>query len=442
MNKTKIELSHIQFSLLFTALLYTVCNWINFDRIAKWFLLGDTIDYAALFAYLVFGWCFLLAFFVLLAYRWTIKPLALLFIVLSATATYFIAKYNVAVDRTMVINSLHTDATEVGSLLSVQMVPYALFLIVLPSSMVLSVKIRFQRTSKYLASSLCVFILALAVGAGLIYLEYPSIHRAGNVSNKAIINSLVPVNLIRSIASASYRSLAPYWQRTALPTEITGQITQQQDLVVVLAIGESARQKNFSLYGYTKNNTNPILSKDKSLHALNGRAKIGSTLLALPEILEKGGIKLPAITHALGIETACYVNFKLYDNCNAVGEVAVRDCGHNGRCYDEDVIPLLEENLNSYKNGQRLVVLHLGGGSHGPIYKDRHPPEFQVFNPQCLDADVVNQCSIEQLYNSYDNTIVYTDYVLGKAIDKLGNYIHKSVGPVLLPALLKFKFLI
>ena len=74
---------------------------------------------------------------------------------------------------------------------------------------------------------------------------------------------------------------------------------------------------------------------------------------------------------------------------------------------------MLEDNLRTYASGYRFVVLHLGGGSHGPVYSDRHPPEFQRFKPMCTEADVANQCTVEQLYNSYDNTILYTDYVLG-----------------------------
>jgi lipid A ethanolaminephosphotransferase len=63
--------------------------------------------------------------------------------------------------------------------------------------------------------------------------------------------------------------------------------------------------------------------------------------------------------------------------------------------------------------------LHLGGGSHGPSYHERYPEEFQRFKPMCFDADVVNKCTVEQLYNSYDNTILYVDDVLGKIVTKL-----------------------
>ncbi len=80
---------------------------------------------------------------------------------------------------------------------------------------------------------------------------------------------------------------------------------------------------------------------------------------------------------------------------------------------------MLDKNLQSYTSGYRFIILHLGGGSHGPSYRDRCPAEFQKFTPHCFDADVVNHCTKEQLYNSYDNTILYVDHVLSEIINKL-----------------------
>lgn len=418
-KQLKIDVSHTSFAMLFTTSLYVVCNALNIDKIAKWFSLGDGIDYVGLLAYLVFGLCVFMAFFVLLSHRWTVKPLAIVFILLSTAVTYFISKYNVAIDRTMVMNSVYTDATEVGSLLSIHMLPYLFFLTIVPIALVLSLNITFHKAVRYVPVSLGLSLLLLILGVGLVYLNYNSIHRAGNISNKYIIDKLVPINYMRSVASAVHRAIESNNRKNKQSVVITGNITSMDDLVVVLAIGETSRQKSFNLYGYDRKITNPVLLKDKDLHVLNGKARIGTTLLALPEILQKNDIKLPAITSKLGINTACYVNYKLYDNCDAVGEIHVENCGHGGKCYDEDVIPLLENNLKTYESGYRFVVLHLGGGSHGPKYSDRHPPEFQKFKPQCLEADVVNHCSKEELYNSYDNTILYVDYVLGETIKKL-----------------------
>lgn len=385
----------------------------------QWFTLGESIDYAGLVSYLLFGLCFFIAFFLIFAHRWTLKPFAFLLIILSASATYFISKYNVAIDTSMVMNSINTDATEVTSLLSVQMVPYIIFLIILPIWAILRVNVTFHSAVRYLSASFVLFVLVSILGVGAVYAQYTSIHRAANISHKYIIHTLVPLNYIRSIASIIHQSVESHNRKNKQNVTITGQIKSQDDLVVVLAIGETSRQKNFSLYGYERKNTNPILSKDKDLHILNGKASIGTTLLALRQILEKNDIKLPAITSRLGINTSCYVNYSLYDNCDPVVEVHVKDCAHGGKCYDGDVIPLMEENLKAYTSGYEFMVLHFGGGSHGPNYRNRFPPEFEIYKPQCLDADVVNQCTVEELYNSYDNSIRYVDYVVGETIKSL-----------------------
>jgi lipid A ethanolaminephosphotransferase len=417
--KLRIQTSHTKFSIGFTVLLYAICNSLNIDRLAKWFHQRGGLDYSALSSYLLAGLCLFMAFFVLLAHRRTIKPLAILLTILSAAVTYFIAKYDVAIDRSMVMNTIHTDSTEVWQLLSPQMIPYVVFLMILPVLIILSTDISFQASGRYLFASLKLASIAVCVATASLYLNYNAIHRAGNVSNKYIVYSLVPVNFISGTISAVSKTVKPYLESDRKGLEVSARVSAKDDLVVVLAIGEASRRKNFSVYGYGRRDTTPLLQKTNGLHLLNGIATRGSTLYALPQILEKQRIKLPLIVSKAGIPTSCFVNYTLYDNCASVGETKVGNCSHGGKCYDEDVIPLLADNLKAYGSGYGFVVLHLGGGSHGPTYSDRHPPEFQRFQPMCNDADVANQCTIEQLYNSYDNTILYVDYVLNGIIQTL-----------------------
>jgi lipid A ethanolaminephosphotransferase len=415
----RLRLSHIQFSVAFAALLYAVCNAINIDKLAKWFYGKDGVDYVALSAYLLAGLCLFIAFFLLLAHRRTIKPLAIALTVVSAAATYFISKYNVAIDSSMVMNTIKTDSTEVGQLLSAQMIPYIVFLMIVPTAVIFTSQITFRDSAGYLLDSLKLICVALAIAIASLYLNYNAIHRAGNVSNKYIVYSLVPINFLSGSISVASKSIKPFLAPNANEIRVSGTVASPDNLVVVLAIGESSRRKSFSIYGYERRNTTPTLQQTKGLHLLNGIATRGSTLDALPEILEKNGVKLTTIVSKLGIPTVCYVNYTLYDNCASIGEIKVDNCGHGGKCYDEDVIPLLQRDLESYSSGYRFVVLHLGGGSHGPLYSDRHPPEFQQFEPTCTDADVANKCTLEQLYNSYDNTILYVDHVLGEVTQKL-----------------------
>lgn len=417
-QKLRLQISHTVFSVVFSVSLFAVCNALNIDKLAKWFYRQDGFDYLALSAYLLTGLSLFIVFFVLLAHRRTIKPLAILLAIVSVAAAYFISKYNVAIDSSMIRNTIHTDPTEVGQLLSFHMIPYV-FLIALAALAIWSVDVTFRAKGWYLLASLKLMSVALFVAIAALYLNYTAIHRAGNISNKYIVYSLVPINLISGTISVISSSTKPFLKSVKKEVEIDGRVSSPDNLVVVLAIGESSRRRNFSVYGYDRRNTNPTLQKIKGLHLLNGIAKRGTTLYALPEILEKKGVKLPTIVSKLGIPTSCYVNFTLYDNCASVGETKVSQCRRGRKCYDEDVVPLLEDNLKTYASGYRFVVLHLGGGSHGPAYADRYPPEFQKFKPMCNDADVASECTMEQLYNSYDNTILYTDYVLGKIVEKL-----------------------
>jgi lipid A ethanolaminephosphotransferase len=418
-SRLRYQTSHLGFSLVFSLVLFAVCNTINIETLSKWFRNGDGLDYAALAAYLVAGACLSTVCFTLLAHRWTIKPFAILLTIASAAGTYFIAKYGVAIDSSMVQNTVHTDITEVGQLLSPQMIPYVVFLVVVPVLIILSADITFRPHGRYLLGSLKLIAVFFCVALACLYLEYSAILRAGNVSNKYIVYSLVPINVISGSINAAARSLKPYLKRNQKDIEIAASVASPDNLVVVLAVGESSRRKNFSLYGYQRRKTNPVLETIDGLHLLDAVATRASTLYALPKILEKSGVKLTTIVAKAGIPTACYVNYTLYDNCSAVGETKVSNCAHDGKCYDEDVIPLLKESMGTYVSGYRFVVLHLGGGSHGPSYSDRYPPEFQQFTPLCTDADVANKCTSEQLYNSYDNTILYVDHVVAQAIRTL-----------------------
>lgn len=56
--------------------------------------------------------------------------------------------------------------------------------------------------------------------------------------------------------------------------------------------------------------------------------------------------------------------------------------------------------------------------SHGPTYSKKYPPQFVRFKPVCNSVELGN-CSQKELINAYDNTIVYTDYILSQIIENL-----------------------
>lgn len=413
----KIRISHITFSVVFCTLLYLVCNVFNVDDIAKWFRVGDSTDVEAVVSYYLFCLClFILVFTVIFCHPLIVKPASVVLVVLSAMATYFITKYDISVDTSMVLNTVHTDVREIKALITKQMLPYFLFLVGVPLLIISRVEIDFKPRVRYLIGSAKLAAIMFLCAIAGVYLLFETLHRPITMSHKMIVHKLVPVNIIRSGYSALARNLKTDSTGTV---EFDANLDKEQDVVVVLAIGETARRKSFSLYGYDRNNTTPKLDNHHDLHLLNGIAAQGSTLYALPEILKKNDVNLTAITDRVGIDTFCLVNFSLYDNCGPINQIEVSNCRYPESCYDEDVIPLLSRNLQSYESGSRFIVLHLGGGSHGPNYNIRIPQEFHEFKPTCGNADVVNECTREELFNSYDNTILYTDYVLDGILNDL-----------------------
>jgi lipid A ethanolaminephosphotransferase len=90
-------------------------------------------------------------------------------------------------------------------------------------------------------------------------------------------------------------------------------------------------------------------------------------------------------------------------------------CAEKGQCVDEILLDGLEGKILKDKR-DTIVVLHLKG-SHGPAYYKRYPPAFEKFKPTCKTNDL-SQCSPSELINTYDNTIVYTDHIIGEVIKR------------------------
>ena len=88
-------------------------------------------------------------------------------------------------------------------------------------------------------------------------------------------------------------------------------------------------------------------------------------------------------------------------------------------CLDEVLIDGLEERLNNITK-DTVIVLHTMG-SHGPTYYKRYTKEFEKFKPTCDTVEIQN-CDVENIINTYDNTIVYTDFILSSVINILKKF--------------------
>ena len=64
-----------------------------------------------------------------------------------------------------------------------------------------------------------------------------------------------------------------------------------------------------------------------------------------------------------------------------------------------------------------MVVVHTST-SHGPTYYKKYPAEFERFTPVCTTVEMA-EADHDELINAYDNTILYTDYIVHTTIEEL-----------------------
>jgi lipid A ethanolaminephosphotransferase len=195
--------------------------------------------------------------------------------------------------------------------------------------------------------------------------------------------------------------------------------------VVVLVIGESARSQNFSLYGYQKN-TNPLLSKVPNIVHFNATSAATYTTAGVKAILDHKRTDdlyeiLPNYLYRNDVEVIWRttnwgeppVHIKNYQKSESFRQ----NCKTDGCDYDEVLLTDLKEQIQNSKKNKIVVILHTST-SHGPTYSKKYPPKFETFKPVCNSVEL-GKCSQNELINAYDNTIIYTDYILSEVVKEL-----------------------
>ena len=82
--------------------------------------------------------------------------------------------------------------------------------------------------------------------------------------------------------------------------------------------------------------------------------------------------------------------------------------------YDGILTAGLKETIENSEADKLFIVLHTST-SHGPIYYSKYPAEFEHFTPVCTTVEMSKADPVE-LMNAYDNTIVYTDFIIDQVI--------------------------
>ena len=345
------------------------------------------------------------------------KILLVLFFIINAVAVYFINTYSVIIDESMIGNVLNTNYSESSSFFSIKLVLYVVFLGILPSIFIIKAKIITVTVKKFLVSIsltlLFLLTLAFANASNWLWIDKNS-KTLGGLAMPWSYAVNIPLFYIHQFKKNEKEILLP-----------DATIKDNQKSVVILVIGESARSENFSLYGYPKN-TNPLLSKIPNVSHFNATSDATYTTAGIKSIVEHENTDelyeiLPNYLYRNNVDVIWRttnwgeppVHIKNYQN----REVLMPNCKGDGCDYDGILLSGLKEQILASKKNKILIVLHTST-SHGPTYSKKYPAQFEIFKPVCNSVELGN-CSHTELVNAYDNTIVYTDYLLANVIKDL-----------------------
>lgn len=405
-----------------------------------WQFAFDKIDITSL---KVAVFAFSLPFFVFVPLFWFFslitlprvgKPLIMLLLVLSAASDYALQNLGIVINSDMIRNFAETNVREARDLVTLHACFYVLIIGVIPTILVYRTNIVFLPFKQELCRRLLCFLfglLTIGVIASVSYKEYASFGR----NNKQVRYYINTFNYIYAVGRYYKRACDAKREFVILdkaPTVLPNKTDKPR--VLVLIVGETARAQNFSLYGYEKE-TNPLLAENDEIISFKDVTSCGTaTAVSLPCMFSHLPRKQFSVTEALytqnllDIAKAAGYDVIWKDNddgckkvCNRVGKIDARDGNKQPYCFgdychDDILLDGFEERLKDISK-DTLIVLHTMG-SHGPTYFKRYPDRFKKFIPACDTANL-QDCTQEQIINTYNNTIVYTDYIIASVIETL-----------------------
>jgi lipid A ethanolaminephosphotransferase len=394
--------------------------------------------------FIVSLFCFITSLFVLIlsafCHRALVKPMLIVFLLLSSVIAYFSKTYGTIFDYRMIGNILETNTGEARDLFGVALLLYVALLGVLPSSVVYFVPLRrphwkVETISRLkLIGSSAATLAAIQIGFGG---HYAALIR----EHSEVLAKVNPSYALFSAAKLAVRSAPATAHRPHIvvgPDAKTPPADHSRELVIMV-VGETARADHWSLNGYSQI-TNPRLAREEVINFPNFWACGTSTSVSVPCMfsrLGRAGLeagKARTEDNALDILRRAGVSILWRDNNSDSKGVAVRGVYEDFKtslmnpvcdeveCRDEGLLHGLQQHIDAQK-GDILIVLHQMG-DHGPSYYKRYPKAFEHFTPVCRTNDL-GSCTSEEINNAYDNAILYTDYLLSKVIDLLKTNDHR-----------------
>lgn len=279
------------------------------------------------------------------------------------------------------------------------------------------------------------------LGALMVWGFVPSVmgFKMGSFSGwKAFSNRLISKYIVSDSIRrhTEYKELIAVIQQPQLP-QLKTSFSPGDEPVGVFVIGESATRNNMQLYGYTRSTTPFLDSKRDELcvfsdviagarmtqfairylltDAEHGQETIHYTF---PQALKECGYDLALLSTQgkWGVGSGESLVSTILSTLDR--RVYLDDVTNEARRYDGMLLPYLHNELVQVANKPRIVLFHTNGSHFN--FKDRYEPSRALFADDLKDGLTKNMSTDMRVrYNRYDNTILYTDYILSQVVAEL-----------------------
>jgi len=433
------KLTQMQLILIVSVFLVLFGNYTFFHELLSTYVpQGKTLFYLVTTPFVLF--IVHVLFFLLLSYRWTIKPVLILVLIVSSLVAYFMDSYHIIVDKGMIHNTLETDMQESVGLLNGRLLQYLFFLGLLPSFFIYRTKLIRQGFKWELFSRLKVFVsvvvllVLIAWGAGNFYASLFKEHRV----LRSYTNPYFWIKSSISYTKHALRRSGPIVvQPIGLDAKINKNIEDKPTLAIFI-VGEATRADHFGLNGYARQTT-PKLAEESNLISFDNFYSCGTyTVYSVPCMFSKYDRSnfsrekeldteniMDLLAHTGEIDLLWRDNNS--DPKGVMNRLGYEDYRHDdkntqceGECRDTGMLVGLEDFIENNTSKHKLIVLH-AMGNHGPEYYKRYEKKFEKFTPVCT-SNLLEECTQEEIANAYDNIILASDDFMDKSIVLLKKY--------------------
>lgn len=389
---------------------------------------------------------FFVAFFVFLFTPFVSKPITkpfFIFLIITSSLVNFGAReFGIIFNQEMIANIVKTTPTEAGSYFNWRAAMWIIGTGILPALYIACVRIIYKPFRKELLHKILLMVGAVVITlliAAFHYKVYASIARNNPKLQKDIVPTYFISGTIKYIKNTYFKEQLPY---QAIGNDARRKPEKEKYLTVVI-IGETARMQNYQWHGYERDTNRHTTAIKNMIDFDNTRSCGTATETSVPcmlslltkehysldsaesqdnviDVLKKAGVQSMWIDNNTGCKDTCR-HIENMTLATGYQKFLNKDPGCNDEeCHDDIILSYFDKIVETFEGKDGVIYFHLMG-SHGPTYYKRYPESFKIFRPTCDTSDLQN-CTREEIINSYDNTILFTDYIMAELIKKLDTY--------------------